>query len=147
MVKIARFVYDGDEILSKTSFDANGGILFDNGWLLIDTHSQDCCENVYANWDYIKDEAGLMDTDFSDLRIEEVARRRSVGIRLCGQWSFFVPCYNEQNGYYSDVLDIILFDTNQLVETEDSWMFGGTKRMAYKRLNEWHNVPVKDMYC
>ena len=50
--------------------DCNGGILFDNGYLLVDHHEQDCCESVYADWGHLQDEAGIMDEEFSPLNIK-----------------------------------------------------------------------------
>lgn len=99
------------------------GIVFDNGNVLIYEHYQDCCEEVYADWEYLKDECGIYDADFTDIDIEPVEHK---GIRICGKHrSFFVPCYNIQNGYYSDKLDIRLMG--------DNW----------KILKEWESVPTK----
>jgi len=79
------------------------GIIFDNGMELNDFHDQDCCEHVYACWDSLKTEAGLMEHEFDeDLKIEGV---ENSGFRLDG---FFVPCYNFQNGYYSSSLELII---------------------------------------
>lgn len=82
------------------------GIEFNDGTFLVDVHYQDCCENVYADWEHLKDEASIFDEDFSNLVIAEVPNQ---GIKLVGEhYNFFVPCYNEQNGYYNSELNIYL---------------------------------------
>ena len=87
--------------------DEQSGIEFSDGTFLVDVHIQDCCEHVYADWDHLKDEAGILNEDFTDLRISLV---RNKGFMLVGQhYSYFVPCYNEQNGYYNSALGIVLY--------------------------------------
>lgn len=104
-----------------------GYIRFSDGTCLVDVHFQDCCESVYADWDHLKDEAGIYDTDFSELSIGY----RREGIRLCGIGrSFFVPCYNEQNGYYNSNLDIYFINPN----------YRGKKAIIEK----WLTVPTHD---
>lgn len=90
---------------------AQGGIEFSNGWVMTDVHFQDCCENVYADWGHLKNEAGIdhnFDEDsFYVMKVEH-------GFRFGdGSISFFVPCYNEQNGYYNSDLDIEVCRKNQ----------------------------------
>lgn len=66
-------------------------------------HVQDCCEENYADFLMIDDEA--LNTDFpEDLNFEAV---HGAGFRFGfpGRM-FFIPCYSEQNGYYSSDLDI-----------------------------------------
>ena len=91
-----------------------------------------------------------MDTDFSNLAIEERNnRKKRTGIRVCGQGRrFFVPCYNEQNGYYNDQLDIVLIDTNKYEETDVRWWGGKTQyEFKYKIIKTWENVPtIDDIY-
>ena len=78
-------------------------IEFDNGSKIEYDHCPDCCE-----WNY---------ADFSQL--EELARKTSFTLPLSfeivensgfrfGNYGkmFFVPCYSEQNGYYSNDIDI-----------------------------------------
>jgi len=79
------------------------GITFDNGMEISHNHEQDCCENVYADWESLKTEAGVMEHNFTeDLKIEGVPES---GFRLDG---FFVACYNSQNGYYSSDLELVI---------------------------------------
>lgn len=121
--------------------DCNGGILFDNGYLLVDQHDQECCEIVYADWGHLQDEAGIMDEEFSQLTIQY----KKTGVTIKGKRGYFLPCYNEQNGYYNDRLDLVLFDTNQKVNTCIGW-WDGRKQYTpqFKELTRWESVPTKD---
>lgn len=111
-MKIKRIfdIFNGDECGVDDS--VQGGIEFDNGWLMVDIHYQDCCESVYANWEHLKNEAGVLDYNFDEdsFTIESVEE----GIRF-GDHAvmFFVPCYNEQNGYYNSNLEIRVYRQRQ----------------------------------
>ena len=95
------------------SFDIKKGLLFDNGTTVVDEHRQDCCESVYADWDQLKD-TDVLSHDFQeDLIIEGV---EDSGFRLEG---YFIPCYNEQNGYYSDELEILIKKPGNKTKTID----------------------------
>ena len=91
-----------------------------------------------------------MDTDFSNLDIERREnRKRRTGVRICGEGrKFFIPCYNEQNGYYNDRLDIVLIDTNQFEKTHIGWWNREDQyAMRYKIVKTWENVPtIDDIY-
>lgn len=79
-----------------------GGIEFDDGSVLIDIHEQDCCEEVYADFSNL--DSDIMSYDFKkniQIKNAKYGFKFSDGCR----W-FFVPCYNCQNGYYSDNLEI-----------------------------------------
>ena len=77
-----------------------GGILFDNNTGLIDYHEQDCCESVYADFSNL--DSDILKHKFESISLEEV----NEGFRFGDTRKYFVPCYNEQNGYYSDYLEI-----------------------------------------
>lgn len=81
------------------------GVVLRNGIVIKYHHDQDCCEVVYADFKQ------LLDTTFQteklvDIKIEQVP---GSGFRING---YFVPCYNQQNGYYSDRLELIVDCTN-----------------------------------
>ena len=79
-----------------------GGIEFDDDSILVDIHEQDCCENVYADFSNL--DSDIMSYNFGEnIRIKNARYGFKFGD---GRRWFFVPCYNCQNGYYSDNLDI-----------------------------------------
>ncbi len=78
-------------------------IKFDNDDIITFYHEQDCCEQVYADFEAIDDLA--YDYDFTKpLIFEEV---EEFGFRFGNEGMMVsVPCYDCQNGYYSAWLDI-----------------------------------------
>ena len=81
-------------------------IKFNNNALITFDHDQDCCEYNYADFEYLRDEPGIMDYDFDEdnLKFEFV---ENAGFRFGdNRRMFFVPCYSEQNGYYTCNIDI-----------------------------------------
>lgn len=103
-------------------------IIFDNGNYISYDHSQDCCEHNYADFNYLKDEAGILNFDFPErLEFETVD---GSGFRFGSAYrKFFVPCYSLQNGYYSSDIDIYydtedgenLYSTNFYCLMDDSY--------------------------
>lgn len=79
-------------------------ILFDNGMDITCDHDQDCCECNYADFEQIDDIAML--TDFDEVLSFEAVEQS--GFRFGNQHGkmFFIPCYSDQNGYYSNDVDI-----------------------------------------
>lgn len=93
----------------------SGRLEFENGAIVVtDYHSQDCCENVYADFTQLADKIGQ---EFVDYHIDPVP---GAGFRIGGE---FVPCYNEQNGYYSSNLsiqiDYVPLDHQQEIDISD----------------------------
>lgn len=94
-------------------------IVFDNGYTLEQYHSQDCCEHVYADFNVLDNynlstvtgkNIDIRDIDFEE-RIENLIQPvQSAGFNMVSKIGekFFVPCYNEQNGYYSSDLELTL---------------------------------------
>ena len=74
-------------------------LLFDNGSVITFDHEQDCCEFNYAQFDALEPLAFKVEFD-EELTFEEV---EEAGFRFGNlpQKMFFVPCYSDQNGYYS----------------------------------------------
>lgn len=83
-------------------------------------HEQDCCENVFADFSPMEDHADQLDNKFlAELIIKGVDE---MGFLLCfilkqnednhdytrESLKVFIPCYNEQNGYYSDDLTLVI---------------------------------------
>ena len=80
-------------------------IKYDNGTTITYYHEQDCCENVYADWSAL-DDTGFDDNIINEIEIEKV---EGSGFIING---YFVPCYDEQNGFYSSDLELIITDKN-----------------------------------
>lgn len=81
-------------------------ILFDNGSQITYDHEQDCCEWNYADFKNLDSDAYSYDFDKS-LWFKEEKYGFSFGDT---RRRFFIPCYSEQNGYYSNDVDIYLND-------------------------------------
>ena len=79
-------------------------IFFSNGSTITFDHCADCCEWNYADFSQLEDLAKKTVFTFP-LTFEKV---EGAGFRFGNypQKMFFVPCYSEQNGYYSDEIEI-----------------------------------------
>ena len=79
-------------------------ILFDNGSEITYDHAQECCEYNYADFSQLDDEARAYDYDEQNMKFEAV---ENSGFRFGdNRRMFFVPCYSDQNGYYSADIEI-----------------------------------------
>ena len=79
-------------------------IRFDNGSVIEFYHCRDCCEYNCADFESLDDIAKNYDYD-ENLKFEFVD---GSGFRFGDDRAmFFVPCYSVQNGYYSDMIEII----------------------------------------
>ena len=92
-------------------------ILFDNGYKIQCESKAICCAWNYADFEQIDDIAMLYDFD-EDIIFEAVD---FYGFRFGDKRGmFFVPCYSEQNGYYSSEIEIIFNGKKVLnLECED----------------------------
>jgi hypothetical protein len=77
-------------------------ILFDDGTEVTQYHNQDCCENVYADFEQLK----TTPIDWEDFKEIKLVKVPDTGIRIVG--GYLIPCYNKQNGYYSSDLELIV---------------------------------------
>lgn len=78
-------------------------IIFNNGMQITFSHDADCCEWNYADFKQLDDIARNYEFD-ENLKFEAV---EEAGFRFGDdKATFFVPCYSEQNGYYSCDIDI-----------------------------------------
>ncbi len=73
-------------------------------------HSQDCCESVYADFSIVGYHLErLVSKEFTSIVMKPV---EDMGFLLIFEGGYkntekiFIPCYNYQNGYYSDNLSI-----------------------------------------
>ncbi len=79
-------------------------ILFDNGSRITFDHDQDCCELNYADFEQIEEQA--KSCEFDEKLIFEAVENSGFRFGSAGTPMFFIPCYSEQNGYYSGDIDI-----------------------------------------
>ena len=78
-------------------------IEFSNGDKITYYHNPDCCENNYADFFQIEPLAKKIDF-ITPIIFESVP---NCGFRFGNTGiMFFIPCYSEQNGYYSSNIEI-----------------------------------------
>lgn len=78
-------------------------IVFSNGQRITFDHPQDCCEYNYADFKQLDDLARTYNFQLP-LKFEAV---NESGFRFGdSRRMFFVPCYSDQNGYYTCEIDI-----------------------------------------
>lgn len=83
-------------------YNADDGLELNDGTIITFYHQQDCCESVYADLNALNDTGFFEDESLSrdNLKIEFV---KGYGVRING---YGIPCYNEQNGYYSSQIQL-----------------------------------------
>ena len=98
----------------RVEFNENGDQFVDFGFCIMSyEHDQDCCEHVYADFkqaDWSDFDSKKYDTIEKLVASIEIVEQ--AGFRIAG---LFVPCYDEQNGYYSNNLKLI-FKKEMLVD-------------------------------
>ena len=80
-------------------------IIFNNGNTITFKHCADCCECNYADFSALTHRTVNYGYNFpTDLQFKAV---EGEGFKFgCdGHW-IYIPCYSEQNGYYSSDIDI-----------------------------------------
>ena len=88
-------------------------IKFSNDSKITFDHEQDCCEYNYADFKQLDDLARNA-TFTLPLSFEEC----DYGFRFGNEYKmYFVPCYSDQNGYYSNDIDIY-FDGRRVLNVE-----------------------------
>lgn len=85
-------------------------IILSDGTIITYYHTQDCCEETYADFN------SLRDTTFED----EVITKESLTLESVEDYGFRingygVPCYSIQNGYYSSAIAILVDGTAKLL--------------------------------
>lgn len=83
-------------------------ILFDNGNSITFDHQPDCCEWNYADLEQLDDIARATEFD-PELEFQACERAGFLFGNRPGKM-FFVPCYSNQNGYYSTNVNIYYND-------------------------------------
>ena len=78
-------------------------IEFDNGKTITYDHEHDCCEWNHADFEQL-DSIGR-EYDFKEPLLFEAIQ--DCGFRFGNENAmFFIPCYSDQNGYYTAEIDI-----------------------------------------
>ena len=100
------------------------GIYFDNGSEITFDYDLCCCEDNYAEFEYLKDDKICLNTDFKEPLVFE--KTGDYGFRFGNKPNkmFFVPCYSEQNGCYDNSLRILYNDKIVLDEVEAEMIEG-----------------------
>ena len=80
-------------------------ITFDNGSEITFDHVPDCCEYNYAAFKQIEERA--LEIEFDEKLIFEAVEGCGFRFGSEGTEMFFIPCYSDQNGYYSSDIDIL----------------------------------------
>jgi hypothetical protein len=92
-------------------------IEFDNGCIIEFEHVDECCEHVYADCEYLSnynilphtgETIKIGDIDFPEDIENNIIKVEGEGVKLKAKDGsvWFIPCYDEQNGYYSSDLSI-----------------------------------------
>lgn len=122
------------EKYANPRWDSNESLIltFDKGHTvqLTGKHDNDCCERVYADFSAVIDSAKQLITSNHYLYEIEVAGVPDMGILLRFNYSpyrcldpslmekIFIPCRNEQNGYYSDQLSLTVATSSKAIYIE-----------------------------
>lgn len=99
--------------------DESVTIAFEEGSITFSTyHSQECCEEVYGDFSIVKyHKERLVGKSLVKIEVKAI---EDMGFLLCFNFvwevteKIFIPCYNSQNGYYSDELSLIIsYENNE----------------------------------
>lgn len=85
------------------TYSNDDGVVFTDGSRLTSHHSPDCCEYNYADF-----EGSISDSILEGMNFDKIVLSRAEsGFLLNGH---MINCYSEQNGYYSDDVDVYFHD-------------------------------------
>jgi len=104
-----------------------GGLVFDDGSTLYSMHCQECCEEVYADFGGMQvvtrvegNSVNSMDLEFFGNLLDSIVPIEGLGFYIVTKEGvcILVSCYNIQNGYYSNKLELV-YDSGNLRKTKD----------------------------
>lgn len=84
---------------------SNHEIVFDNDSTISFDHCPDCCEHNYADFSTLNENNVYYDYDFNPELEFKFVGGEGFKFGSDDKW-IFIPCYSEQNGYYSSDIDI-----------------------------------------
>ena len=87
-------------------------IIFDNGNTITFDHDQDCCEWNYADFQQI-DYKEIYSMEFDENLLFESVEEAGFRFGSHPLRMIFVPCYSDQNGYYTN--NICIYYNGKLV--------------------------------
>ena len=100
-------------------------IIFDNGNTITYDHDQDCCEHNYADFSVLNESNVNYNFDFNENLlfkfVDDAGFMFGSGDEDYPEnihW-IFIPCYSEQNGYYTNEIDIYYTVKEKIVIKED----------------------------
>ena len=101
-------------MIKLTKFD-DEMIYFSDGSTISYSHYQECCECNYADFSALENYKDLLDWEWDDFTVRPI-NGTGIMLTLIGHNEFgipiapgiLIPCYSEQNGYYSTDLDILV---------------------------------------
>lgn len=99
-------------MIKLTKFD-DEMVYFSDGSTISYSHDQECCECNYADFSVLENYKNLLDKEWDDFTVGPIDGT-GIMLTLIGHNEFgipitpgiLIPCYSEQNGYYSANLDI-----------------------------------------
>ena len=99
-------------MIKLTKFD-DEMIYFSDGSTISYSHNQNCCECNYADFSVLENYKDLLDKEWNEFTVGPIDGM-GIMLTLIGNNEFgipitpgiLIPCYSEQNGYYSTNLDI-----------------------------------------
>ena len=102
-------------------------IYFNDGSFICYAHERDCCEYNYADFDTLS--TFYHGEEFSSVFIEAKEEGFLLHLRDAAQFKQFgetmkiwIPCYSEQNGYYSADLTVYYCDKDEnIIQRIDLW--------------------------
>ncbi|MBQ2408194.1 MAG: hypothetical protein II309_02060 [Bacilli bacterium] len=80
-------------------------IIFDNGNTISFSNEHECYEDNYADFSILDKNNVNYNYDFDEDLIFEATDGLGFRFGSNGRW-IFIPCYSEQNGNYTDEIDI-----------------------------------------
>lgn len=117
--------YERSKITDLAVKDESVTITFEDGTITFSTyHNQDCCEIVYGDFSIVQyHKEKLVGNSITKIEVKAI---EDMGFLLCfttyyySTEKIFIPCYNNQNGYYSDELVLLIEDRGVKTEVDIS---------------------------